>query len=100
MRKKLMLLVFAVGISIYCLASTSVMSISKHLPKKHGFVFKKISKLPWGWYTTEVSFYLTCGIAWDGSVTQWTNHYGLTTEEFNAAWRLKNQALCGVWIPY
>lgn len=100
MKKKFMLFAFALGISINCLASSSAMPLSKHLPKKYELVFKKISKLPWGWYTTEVTFNLTCGSVWAGEVTQWADHHGLTSAEFAAAWRTKNLQICGVWIPY
>ncbi len=98
MKKKLMMFVFAVSISIFCLASSSVTLLSKHLQKKHGLVLKETKELPWGWYTTEVTFYLTCGV-WAGDVTQWSNHYGLTSAEFATAWRFKNYQLCGVWVP-
>jgi hypothetical protein len=98
MKKIFMLLTLMVGISISVWSNDAAKQSSEHLTSKKVLDYSKILMLPWGWYSTEVTFYLSCGLQWEGNVTQWTNHYGLTSAEFAAAWRLKNFALCGVWV--
>jgi hypothetical protein len=99
MKKLFMLLTFVVGISISCWSNNGINLLSQDLKSSKGVSYKKNLRVPWEWRNFEVTFYFSCGVHWAGEVRVWSNHQFITTAEFNAAWRLKNYVLCGVWVP-
>jgi hypothetical protein len=98
MKKILLMLFLATGISLSGFSMSGGKAEIKHTTKKT--VKKKVTKSPYlTWYCTAVEIYLICGGTWSGNVC----HEGivLTSAMFNSAADLKDLQLCGyTWKTY
>ncbi|MCX6318344.1 MAG: hypothetical protein NTW29_13725 [Bacteroidetes bacterium] len=95
MKKTAMALVIMMGVALNSFAANPDNPVKAMKGKKKMTTVKKVQR-PKEWLCFDVSYNLSCGSIWQGSVCVYTDLTFLTNQQFQTGWNVQNIAVCGI----